>query len=101
MYGNDKDILKGASKSWSNISAIKIELSIEILYEGDKIYEYYFEKMEEFGFQLWDLESGHRNLTTGKLMQFDAIFFNKFKHEKNLKILETNPHGSWIYLYIS
>jgi hypothetical protein len=28
------------------------------------------------------------------LMQFDAIFFNKFKHEKNLKILETNPHGS-------
>ena len=74
VQGYEDQVLMGAKNSIDKIKLIKLELSLVNLYEGDKLYDYYFSKLEAMGFEIWDFEPGHRNPYSGKLLQFDAIF---------------------------
>ena len=49
-------------------------MSLVNLYEGDKLFNYYFSKLNSLGFEIWDIEPGHRTKSSGRLLQFDAIF---------------------------
>ena len=73
VQGFEDQVLEGAKSSLKNIYAIKLELSLVNLYEGDKIYKYYLNKIESLGFVLWDLQPGFRDKSSGRLLQFDAI----------------------------
>ena len=74
VQGYEDQVIMGASESFDRITAIKLELSLVSLYEGDKLYSFYFDKLESLGFTLWDLEAGHRHWNSGRLLQFDAVF---------------------------
>ena len=74
VQGYEDHVLIGSKLSIEKITAIKLELSLTSLYEGDKLYDFYFSKLEALGFEIFDLDPGHRNHTTGKLLQFDSIY---------------------------
>ena len=74
VQGYEDQVLMGAKNNIDKIKLIKLELSLVNLYEGDKLFNYYFSKLEALGFKIWDLEPGHRNPYNGKLLQFDGIF---------------------------
>ena len=74
VQGYEDHVLIGTKNNISNIKIIKLEMSIVSLYEGDKLFNFYFSKLESLGFKIWDLEPGHRKSTNGRLLQFDAIF---------------------------
>lgn len=74
VQGYEDQVLKGAIESLKDIRAIKLECSLLSLYEGDKIYKYYFDFLENQGFTLFDIETGHFHPKSGRLLQFDAFF---------------------------
>jgi FkbM family methyltransferase len=74
VQGYEEQVLIGATDSIKKVRAVKLECSLVSLYEGDKTYEFYFNWLKKLGFTLFDLEAGHSHPTTGRLLQFDAIF---------------------------
>jgi FkbM family methyltransferase len=74
VQGYEEQVLIGATDSLKKVRAVKLECSLVSLYEGDKTYEFYFNWLKKLGFTLFDLEAGHSHPTTGRLLQFDAIF---------------------------
>ena len=74
VQGYENQVLIGAKSCIKKIAGIKLELSLTSLYEGDKLYDFYFSKLEALGFEIFDLNPEHRHPTTGRLLQFDAIF---------------------------
>ena len=77
VQGYEEHVLIGAKSSIKKIAAIKLELSLTSLYEGDKLYDFYFSKLKALGFEIFDLDPGYRHPTTGRLLQFDAIYIKK------------------------
>lgn len=76
VQGYESHVLSGARNSIRFIAAVKLELSLKNLYQGDKLYDYYFNFFLSRGFEIWDLEPGFRDANTGQLLQFDALFVN-------------------------
>jgi FkbM family methyltransferase len=74
VQGYEDQVLMGAEETLKIARVVKLELSLVSLYEGDKLYSYYFSLLEGLGFSLWDLMAGHRHPATGRLLQFDAVF---------------------------
>ena len=74
VQGYEEQVLSGAIDSIKKVRIVKLECSLVSLYEGDKTYEFYFDWLKKLGFVLFDLEAGHTHPTTGRLLQFDAIF---------------------------
>lgn len=74
VQGYEEQVLIGAIDSIKKVRAVKLECSLVSLYEGDKMYEFYFDLLKKLGFTLFDLEAGHSHPKTGRLLQFDAIF---------------------------
>ena len=74
VQGYEEQVLIGATDSIKKVRAVKLECSLVSLYEGDKTYEFYFDWLKKLGFTLFDLEAGHSHPTTGRLLQFDAVF---------------------------
>jgi len=74
VQGYEKQVIEGAKHSLEDIRAFKLELSLASLYEGDEDYRFYFSYFEDLGFEIWDIEPGHRHAETGRLLQFDAVF---------------------------
>ena len=74
VQGYEDQVLQGAQNALQKIRALKLELSLVSLYEDDKLYTHYFERLEQLGFSIWDLEQGHRHPDTGRLLNFDALF---------------------------
>jgi FkbM family methyltransferase len=74
VQGYEKQVLMGATDSIKKVRAVMLECSLVSLYEGDLTYEFYFNWLRKLGFTLFDLEAGHSHPTTGRLLQFDALF---------------------------
>ena len=77
VQGYEDFVLIGAKLNIKNIAAIKLELSLTSLYEGGKLYDFYFSKLEALGYNIYDLEPGHRHPKSGRLLQFDSIHVKK------------------------
>lgn len=72
--GFEGEVLKGAMNILPNMAVVQLEMSIVPLYEGQRLYDYFFDFFKERGFFLWALERGFYDPVTGQNLQFDATF---------------------------
>ena len=77
MQGFEHFVLMGAKKTLSKCLGIQLELSIDTLYEDQINYLDLIKEIKSFGFEIWDIIDGFRNPVSGKLLQFDVIFYKK------------------------
>lgn len=78
VQGYELEVLKGATNILSMIKGMKIELSLVPLYEGQLLFLDMLDYIANLGFELWDILPGFRDKQSGKLLQFDGIFFRTF-----------------------
>jgi FkbM family methyltransferase len=78
VQGYELKVLKGAINILSKIKGMKIELSLVPLYEGQLLFPEMLDYITNLGFELWDISPGFRDKQSGKLLQFDGIFFRFF-----------------------
>jgi FkbM family methyltransferase len=72
--GFEKHVLDGAKDSLGYIKGVQLELSIIPLYESQELYEYFFQFFKDHAFVLWSLIPGFTHPSTGRMLQFDAVF---------------------------
>jgi FkbM family methyltransferase len=75
--GYEMPVLLGAKALLPHIRGIQLELSVIPLYEGQSLYRELIEWLGEQGFELWNLIPGFVDKSSGRLLQFDGIFFRK------------------------
>lgn len=73
--GYEDQVIQGAMGIFDRIIGLQLELSIIPLYEDQQLYEVFFQQLKSQGFDLWALTPGFTDSQTGRLLQFDAIFF--------------------------
>jgi FkbM family methyltransferase len=74
--GYEARVLAGASEYIERLAAIQLELSLEVLYEGQVLFEELYELMTTEGFALISLEPGIAN-RWGRTLQFDGVFLRR------------------------
>ena len=75
--GFEKNVLDGAVRSLQYIKIIQLEMSISQLYENEMLFSDMILFLNDQGFQLFSLENGFADQTTGQLLQADGIFVNR------------------------
>jgi FkbM family methyltransferase len=75
--GYEWQVLDGAMTSLPNIKGVLIELSLLPLYEGQRLWMDYVERLEGAGFVLWSLEPAFIDPTNGRTMQWNGLFFRQ------------------------
>lgn len=75
--GFESEVLKGAAASLDHIDVIQLELSTVPLYDGQKLYDYFFDLLRSRGFDLWSVEEGFVDPASGRMLQFDGIFVRR------------------------
>jgi len=75
--GYEMQVLKGCSNSLQNVSGVLVEVSIASLYDGQADYIALLSFIRDAGFDLWAVNPGFREPSTGRLLQFDALFFRR------------------------
>jgi FkbM family methyltransferase len=75
--GYEKNVIDGANESLPNIKIIQLEMSILPLYENEMLFMEMINFLDNKGFQLFSLENGFSDSTTGQLLQVDGIFVQK------------------------
>jgi FkbM family methyltransferase len=75
--GYEWQVLDGAMKSLPNMKGVLIELSLLPLYEGQRLWRDYVERLEDAGFVLWSLEPAFIDLANGRTMQWNGLFFRQ------------------------
>jgi len=78
VQGYESQVLKGATNILSKIKGIQIELSLVPIYENQLLFRDMLDYITILGFELWDILPGFRDKQSGKLLQFDGIFFRTF-----------------------
>ena len=73
----EENILNGAKSLIKSIKGLQLEMSVYPLYEGQLLFNEFFEKLEKLDFEIWDIERTFSNPKTGKILQIDAILFKK------------------------
>jgi FkbM family methyltransferase len=72
--GYEEEVLKGAAGILSKVVAIQMEISLIPLYQGAPTLVHLVSAMREFGFELFQVIPGFRDVATGQLLQLDGIF---------------------------
>lgn len=77
--GYERQVLEGAKNSLNHIDLIQMEMSFEPLYRGESTFWELVPLINEFGFELFALESdlSFTNPESGKMLQVDGIFGRK------------------------
>ena len=73
--GFEKAVLEGAAESLKEIKGLQMELSIVELYKGQSLATEMINYLESMGFALYSVEPGFYDKKTGRLLQFDGIFY--------------------------
>ena len=77
VQGHEHHVLQGASGCLDRILAVQMEVSLEMLYEGQQLWRESIQTMEDLGYQLMTLEPGFRDRKTGAMLQADGIFVRR------------------------
>lgn len=72
--GFEAEVLKGAHKLMSSISALECELSLAPLYEGQPLIDAMLTMIYSYGFRMVGLAPGFCERETGYALQIDGIF---------------------------
>jgi FkbM family methyltransferase len=75
--GFEHEILTGAKNTLSILTGIQLELSLTPLYQGEVLYDEMIQMLSQNGFTLEDIIPGFRDLSTGRLLQADFLFFRE------------------------
>jgi len=75
--GYEEQVINGSTNIINRVKGIQIEMSSNELYKGQILFEELYKKIVNLNFDLWDIKRGFSNPETGKVLQFDAIFFKK------------------------
>jgi len=73
--GYELEVLKGAEAALRKVAGVQLELSLAPLYQGQPDYLELLSLLRSAGFSMWDLNPGFRAPASGRLLQFDAVFF--------------------------
>ena len=76
--GFEKEVIQGANLSLAKITGIQVEMSLVELYEGEWLFDKIISLVESYGFKLYSIEPGFSDPVSGKLLQFDGIFFKEY-----------------------
>jgi hypothetical protein len=72
--GYEMEVLKGAEEILHMVKVLQIKMSLVPLYENSITYLSIIDYLKKLDFQLFALENGFTNQTTGQLLQTDGIF---------------------------
>ena len=75
--GYEMQVLKGCANSLKDASGVLVEVSIASLYEGQADYITLLSFLRDAGFDIWAVNPGFRDPSSGRLLQFDALFFRR------------------------
>lgn len=73
--GYEMEVLCGAKELLGEARGVQVEVSIAPLYEGQPDFLKLLNFVREAGFDIWTINPGFREPGSGKLLQFDAVFF--------------------------
>ena len=77
VQGYEKFVLRGASEILSSLVGIQLEMSIVQMYDDEMLYLDILNFMKQHGFEVHSLEPGHTHYPTGRMKQFDGVFFRE------------------------
>ena len=72
--GYEAAVLRGADSVLRRVVGVQIEASLVELYEGQILYRDLIARLENYGFELFDLLPGFSDPVTGRLLQMDCVF---------------------------
>lgn len=75
--GYEMPVLLGATGLLPQVRGIQLELSVIPLYEGQALYREMIDWLAAQGYELWNLVPGFLDMSSGRLLQFDGIFFRR------------------------
>lgn len=73
--GYEWQVLDGARQTLPTVRGILMEVSLIPLYEGQHLWQACLARLEAEGFVLWALEPVFNDLSNGRTLQMDALFF--------------------------
>jgi FkbM family methyltransferase len=73
--GYEMPVLRGAIALLPKVKGIQLELSTAVLYEGQTTYMDVIQWLQSHGYALWNLLPGFTDPESGRMLQFDGIFF--------------------------
>lgn len=75
VQGYEWPVLEGAAASLDRFAAVRTEMSLVALYDGQALFADLLAELIGRGFELWMLEPGFVEPGTGRLLQADGVFF--------------------------
>jgi len=77
VQGYEQAVLDGAAKTLDRFAAIRTEMSLVALYEGQVLMPELVEALTGRGFELWFLEPGFTEPGTRRVLQLDGVFLRR------------------------
>jgi FkbM family methyltransferase len=77
VQGYEMPVLDGAAKTLETFAAIRTEMSLVPLYDGQVLMAQMIDHLSERGFDLWFVEPGFVEPGTRRLLQLDGVFFRR------------------------
>lgn len=77
VQGYEAPVLAGAAETLGGFAAVRTEMSLVALYEGQVLFGDLLNELNGRGFDLWQLEPGFVEPSTGRLLQADGVFFRR------------------------
>jgi FkbM family methyltransferase len=77
VQGYEKSVLDGAEQSLPQFAAVRTEMSLVPLYDGQALMPEIMAYLDERGFDLWFVERGFTDPQTRRVLQLDGVFFRR------------------------
>ena len=77
VQGYEKSVLDGAAQTLPKFAAVRTEMSLVPLYDGQALMPEIMAYLAEHGFDLWFLERGFTDPSSRRMLQLDGIFFRR------------------------
>lgn len=73
--GFEWHVLDGARDTLPHIKGVLVELSLVPLYEGQHLWREVIDRLEAAGFTLWSFKPAFTDLSQGRILQVDGVFY--------------------------
>ena len=77
VQGYERAVLEGAAATLDRFGAVRTELSLVALYDGQPLLPDVVQLLDGHGLELWVLEQGFNHPVSRRQMQFDGTFFRR------------------------
>lgn len=75
--GFEWQVLDGAPETLQKARGVLCELSLVLLYDGQRLWRDIVDRLDDEGFMLWALQTGFTDPRTGQSLQMDGIFLRR------------------------